>query len=375
MAKLFKRGNYWWTTIHPYKSKPKRVTTGHKKRQPAEQVARQLELENALPPAVRPWTIGQALVAAYELGELRENADSTLERYLDFGAHLIRILGGNTDTNAANLVRLGESYLKQRRTEWTRQGKLTSPHTIAKELQFLCMGLRHGKSTGDFHGEPKAVWPTVLKGYYTPGNRWLTREEFAALLRAEAASLKARPLTRIARYDWLMFYVNTGCSQGEIHKIKKSDVDLERRLVLIPGTKTKYRGREVPIMDDVMAVTLRRLQTPGPMLFAPSWHRSKMNANLKTWCEHAGIERCNATDLRRTYCSWMFSAGVPEIQVVKYMGHGNGAMVRRVYAQLSDGMHMDAIERFGSVQDLYTQKVTPIENARQNPPTLKAKGA
>jgi len=374
MATIFKRkqrdgtlGAVWYAKGRDATGKRWRRSTRQTSRRAAERVANRFELENALPPDVEAWTLGQALDAAYELGELRENADTTMARYLTYGAHLVRILDGNTNVNAANLVELGEFYLKTRRKEKTRQGSLTSDHTIAKEVRFLCMGLRRGRVLERFAGEHTAFWPTVLKDYYTPGDRWLPPQEFDALLSAEAASVTARPKLRKPRHDWLLFYVHTGCSQGEIHKIRKdTHVDLERRLVFIPGGKTKYRGRWVPLTDEALAVVKRRLKTPGPMLFAPVWHRSKMNTNLQDWCKHAGIARCNATDLRRTYCSWMFQAGVPEIQVIKYMGHANSKMVRRVYAQLSDGMHQDAIERFGAVANVGQQNVVPIGKSRKN---------
>lgn len=382
MATLFKRkqkdgtlGATWYAKGRDSTGRRWRKSTRQTSRRAAERVANRFELENALPPDIEAWTIGQALDAAYELGELRENAESTMERYLSYGTHLVRVLDGNTNVNAANLVEMGDFYLKTRRKEETRQGGLTSDHTIAKEVRFLCMGLRRGRELGHFIGEPRAFWPSVLKNYYTPRDRWLPPQEFAALLSAEAESVKARPKQRKPRRDWLVFYVHTGCSQGEIHKILKTDVDLERRLVFIPGSKSKYRGRWVPLTDEGLAVARRRLKKPGPMLFAPAWHRSKMNTNLRDWCKHAGIARCNATDLRRTYCSWMFQAGVPEIQVIKYMGHGSSQMVRRVYAQLSDGMHQDAIERFGAVATVGQQNVVPIGKSRRNQRTPNKKAA
>ena len=380
MAKLFKRrkkdGTFsavWYAEGRDATGERWRLSTKQTSRRAAERVANRFELENAIPPDVEAWTIGQALDAAYDLGELRKNAETTMERYLTYGAHLVRILDGHTNVNAVNLIKLGEHYLKTRRAEMTRQGKPTSDHTISKEVQFLCMGLRRGREQGHFVGEPRAFWPSVLKGFYTPRDRWLTVAEFAALLSAEEESVKARPKQRKPRRDWLVFYVHTGCSQGEIHKIRKTDVDLERRLVFIPGSKTKHRGRWVPLTDEALAVVHRRLKTPGPMLFAPTWSRGKMRTNLQDWCKHAGIEPCTSNDLRRTYCSWMFHAGLPEIQVIKYMGHGNSQMVRRVYAQLSDGMHQDAIERFGAVANVGQQNVVPIAKSRRNRRIEKAK--
>jgi hypothetical protein len=67
--------------------------------------------------------------------------------------------------------------------------------------------------------------------------------------------------------------------------------------------------------------------------------------DFERWCPKAGIDRVIVKDFRRTFCSWMFNAGVPELATIRLMGHGSSEMVRRVYAQLEDATFENAIER------------------------------
>ena len=62
----------------------------------------------------------------------------------------------------------------------------------------------------------------------------------------------------------------------------------------------------------------------------------------------------------------MFNAGVPELATIRLMGHGSSAMVRRVYAQLSDATYESAIDCLPSVSDMWQQNVIDLAKAREN---------
>jgi integrase len=209
------------------------------------------------------------------------------------------------------------------------------------------MGLRRGRNLGAFLGDPASFVPEGLHDVYRPRTRTLTQEEFAALLEVER-DLSGRCSRATPRGDELLTYALTGARQSELFAIDKADVDLSRRVLGIRGTKTLGAVREVPILDPLMPTIKRRMKAPGPMLFEAPWHRARMHQNLQRWCAVAEIEPVTANDLRRTYATWMAEAGVPESLLLKYMGHASSTMLRRVYAQVTDKMHSDAIERFGS---------------------------
>jgi integrase len=274
---------------------------------------------------------------------LAGRAQSTLDRGDVCAAHLIRTLGRDLDMNRSILPLAGEHHLKERRKEGVGDG------TTGKEIGFGMIGLHRGKSLGYFLGEPQSFYPAALRGYsYQPRKRAATPEEFAALLEAERRAA-GRYSWAIPRRDELLGYVFTGCRQSELYSIPKDGVALSRRVLQINGTKTASAVREVPIVDDLVPVIERRLQTEGPMLFEPVWQRQVMHRNLRNWCADAGIGPLTANDLRRTYATWMSERGVPESLLLRYMGHASSAMLRTVYTQVTDRMHAATISKFGSV--------------------------
>jgi integrase len=280
---------------------------------------------------------------ANEAQVLANRAASTIERGHTSAAHLRRTLGGGLDVNRASLVRAGEHHLKTRRSEAACDG------TISKEIGYGVMGLGRGKELGLFGGEPRSFYPAALRGYsYRPRSRAATPEEFAALLEAERKAA-ARCSWAIPRGDELLGYIFTGCRQAELFTINKDDVDVTRRVMLINGTKTAGAVREVPILDELMPVVERRLQTPGPMLFGKVWQRQVMHRNLRSWCAAAEIEPLTANDLRRSYATLMAERGIHESLLLKFLGHSSSTMLRRVYSQVTDKMHADAIAAFGNV--------------------------
>jgi len=340
MARLFKRGEVWWAVGHDSEGRRWRRSTRQTSKRAAERVARALELENAVPPQVRPLPLGEALDLAWGEMTLRGNAASTMEVARTRGAHLVRILGGETDVHelGAQDVNL---YLRTRRSECVRfGGKRISDHTIAKELGLLGLGLRTARRHGLFHGEPKAVWPDALRQVYTPRDRWLTVDEYAAVLE------QATPHRR----DWITAYVFTGARHMELHGVRKDrHVDLEGRRIFVPGTKTRAAARWVPLSVDALEVVTKRMRSPGPMLFEPVWRRGRMHADLKRWCSRAGVEPVSANDLRRTFASWMAGAGVSDLITARLMGHTSSTMVRRVYAQLSESSLRGAVDALPTV--------------------------
>ena len=292
---------------------------------------------------MRKYLLGHALDHAAECQELANRAASTRERGKISARHLERHLGSDLDVNRASLVLAGEHHMMERRKEGTGDG------TIAKEIGYGVMGLDRGRDLGLFGGEPRSFYPAALRSYsYEPRTRAATPEGFAALLEAERIA-SGRHSWAIPRADELLGYAFTGARQAELYTIPKDGVDLSRRVLTIRGTKTKGAVREVPILDELLPVVKRRMDTPGPMLFSPVWKRQVMHRNLRSWCADAGIEPLTANDLRRTYATWMAERGIPESLLLKYMGHTSSRMLRAVYSQTTDRMHADAIERFGSV--------------------------
>ena len=366
MADVHKRGKYYYAFWYDAAGERQRKSTKQTDKRAAQNVARQWELESSIR-RPDPFTIEDALMLAGQAQTRKGNV--TIKDALTRADHIHRILRGGTDLNAVNLAGLGDLYVDSRRQELTNRGTPISFSTIKKELRVLAQGMGEGKRMDRFFGEPKALFPEVLRNADGVRTRWLTVDEFEALLK------QATPYRR----DWLIVYAHTGADVSELHKIRKAeDVDLERGeygFVHIRGTKTEHRDRWIPLSATARDAVDRRLQTPGPMLFAPVWLSQHVARCMKQWCPKAGIEHVIIKDLRRTFCSWMFNKGVPELTVIKLMGHASSQMVRQVYAQLSDSTYEAAIASLPAVPDMGQQNVINLDKARQKRATETAQEA
>ncbi len=347
MSNVYRKGKYWWCWGHHEDGSRWWASTRVSVDQPkqlAERAARKIERDRVLGPRQAPTL---ALIDALELLRLAKErkrvAVPTLEIMRTKGRNLIRLLGPTRDVCALTLADT-ERYLDARRAE------KVSDHTIAKELGTLRAALRAASKAGRYAGDPAALWPDALVGFYKPRTRWLTVAEYRKLYAA------AFP----GRRDALTAYVFTGARLSELGRIHAHHVDLEACTVRIAGTKTDEADRVVPIAPELEPV-LRRLveEHPEGPLFR-SWKPTNMRQSLARWCARAGIAPVTANDLRRTFCSWLCSAGVSELMAAKLLGHTSSKMVRQVYAQLSEASLREAIERLPRV----TVRVTDASRDR-----------
>jgi integrase len=360
MADVWRRAGsrYWWCSFNDWKGDRQRKSTRQADEKLAKQVARRLELEASLPRA-DPFTIGQALALAGH--EQRRKGNSSLRDSLKRAEHIVRILGADTDLNASNIPTLGKRYMDARRKEQTPWGSSIRDSTIGKELGVLRQGMFEGRTEERFVGDPKALFPKSLK----PGekrDRWLPHHECQALL-AQATPHRRR---------WLEVYLDTGLDVGELHRVKKSDVDWERGVFRVRGTKTRYRDREVPMTATVQRIFQERLSYAGEFVFAPVWRSHQVAQCMRRWCPRAGIEHVIVKDLRRTFCTRMMKAGVPELTVTRLMGHGSSQMIRDVYAQLDTEAFQVAVDALEAVPSLCQDNVVLLRKAEKDRDTAES---
>lgn len=292
----------------------------------AQKVADAIERRRLLgPPEVTRISLLDALRLLREQKELKKVAPATLTILGQLGRNLLRLFGPQRDISTLE-IRDTEEYLRRRRGE-VFQGRPINDATIAKELEALIAALRAAKRYKLYDGEPKDLWPPALPHEGKPRTRWLPVPEYQKLL-AHCAE---------RRRDDIIMYCHTGMRKSELYSLTADSVDLTRGILKVSGTKTASSVRTVPISSAAEAVLARRLQDfeSGP-LFPQRWDRGQQYDDLKLWCARAGIVRVSCNDFRRTYCSWLFLAGVPEARAVKYMGHSSSKMIRRVYMQLAE---------------------------------------
>lgn len=339
MSNLYRRGDspYWWCWGHYADGERWSQSTKQRTRRAAEKAARAIERErlSEADSGYPPFALADAMDVLREHKRRKGCSGATLRMLAQKRARLEEHFGPECDVLTISLADT-ERYLDARRASMVvrldKDGEQieqpTSDHTIAKELGTLRQALRVLRKHDLYPGDPTLIWPDALRAVYTPRDRWLTVEEYKLLLGAVKPS----------RRKYVTLYCNTGLRLSELEQATRLGDDL-----LVRQTKGVKQDRVIPLSTDAKAVLD---ETPLPW---PRWNSSNSNRDLRVACKAAEIERCSANDFRRTFCSWLCQAGVPELTIIKLMGHTSSEMVRRVYAQLAPATLTDAINRLPSV--------------------------
>ena len=148
---------------------------------------------------------------------------------------------------------------------------------------------------------------------------WYTKEQVDHL-----AFLSLDVFDRKDLRDAILFSAYTGCRQGELLKIKPTDVDFSTNVVLIGGKKrssTKNRkGRPVPINDKIKPIIKNRLS--NTYLFGDDWNNKdqlynafkkvrKLAGHDETYCWHS---------LRHSNATWLGAVTHPRT-IMELLGH------------------------------------------------------
>ena len=171
--------------------------------------------------------------------------------------------------------------------------------------------------------------------------RFLSKEESSRLL----VAIKQSP-NPLLQY-FVPIALLTGMRKREILDAKWQDVDLDRKLWLIPHSKSGY-SRHVPLTDASVAV-LRELKSKLPELMEqgefldnpwviPNWRTGKpFKSIFNAWDSarrKAGLQDLRIHDLRHSFASALVNLGIPIYDVQKLLGHQDVKTTQR-YAHFS----------------------------------------
>ncbi len=127
--------------------------------------------------------------------------------------------------------------------------------------------------------------------------------------------------------------------RSELEALDWQHVELGRGVIRVPKGKTIACTMA---LHPVLRPWLEAMHGgSGPIV--QLW--SNMGRDLPRACERAGVPRCTANDLRRTFASWLVQAGVSLLIVSRLLGHKSTRMVDLVYGQLADATLASAIGR------------------------------
>lgn len=204
-----------------------------------------------------------------------------------------------------------------------RYGKARNcaPGTVRKELGTLAAAINHCHAEGYVTSAPRVRLPAKP----APRDRWLTRDEVAALIRACRRNPKAKHL---ARFILVAVYSGTRSDailrMGFMPSTVGGWVDTQNGVMYRRAegeAETKKRTPTVPISPRLLA-HLRRWERMGARWVVEV--RGQRVASLKTtWrttLKESGIEHATKHDLRRTCATWMMQEGAPLWSAAGYLG-------------------------------------------------------
>lgn len=196
-----------------------------------------------------------------------------------------------------------------------------SDGTIRREFGVLRAAINHEVKHGRLT-RPVTVWmPPKPEGK----DRWLTRDEAAALLRAA----RNEPRCRLYLPLFILMGLYTGSRKGAILSLRWPQVDLERGRINFnpPGRKRTSKGRPIiPIPRGLRWFLKRARLRGGDLGYVINRHGERIKDIKRAFasaCETAGLEDVTPHTLRHTAGTWMAQRGVPMFEIAGYLGHSH----------------------------------------------------
>jgi len=170
-----------------------------------------------------------------------------------------------------------------------------------------------------------------------PRDRVLTKQEYSKLL--DACSLSNLPWLK----DLVEFAYLTGARQGEILKMKREDVNFEKKVCTFYKTKNG-KDRTIPLPDAAIAI-LKKYRF-GPLVFNVLKRRLRKHFDIAK--KRAGIENFRYHDLRACFCTNALLAGWTIAQVAAVSGHEDWQQLK-IYSRIKAHDLVDKINTINVV--------------------------
>lgn len=362
MFKLRKRGGVWYARITVADRPRFDRSTRCAKRSDAAIVAERWDREASV--QIDQVSLERACELYHEKLQRKGAKKLTLERFELSAGHLIGFFGKD---RAIDTIRLHDTtaYMDHRRKSREVEDKRgfkremrAGDRTIAIELGHFQAVLQRCFELELYSRSPKAIWPPELQKGSGKKKRWITDAEY----RAMRVKLLAHQTGGSPAKDWSEHFsvlVYTGMRAGELYlptpedilaaKLADGSVVEELNVKTVKTSRTGRGYRRIPIHPEIAPILKRRAERtkPGEPLF-PIDSRSDGDAHkrlkaqerallraLHRTAEALKIERVTENDLRRTFATWCRHDGIPEADVLDWMGHTSSRMIREVYAQTS----------------------------------------
>jgi len=246
------------------------------------------------------------------------------------------------------------------------EGKLLSAITRGDVLRLQSLMLRRGESNPDHKLAPATInrlvafVRTVL--YEAVSREYIDRNPAARLRMLPEENTRFRVISTLEERkllektpSWLGKAIQvallTGLRQGELLRLRRYDVDRERRMIHVSSETKNHHSRVVPYpesMDPLLAELLPEEGRLDQFVFArpdgEAFKRCNIVNGFRKAVQAAQLHDCTFHDTRRTYASRLVNRGVSLPVIAKLLGHGATYVTER-YAHVSEGALGAAVAR------------------------------
>jgi integrase len=282
----------------------------------------------------RPSDITLVDLAAMFLAEMERTRRPSYVKCLR--THLrVRILPYfEPETAAASISRIGVEGFRRSLLSGTAPGNSTAPHfspqapmsvaTVQRYMVTLSRVFDFGVRLGELRDNPAARLPT-LKADEVERHRALSEPELEAWLE-QLREDDAR---------WVRFMVATGLRDGEAARLRWSDIELGRSVMIVRGVHSKSRkSRRVPLTRAALEVLAELPNDRVGLVFGSKVRRKRLG---QAWTAAGfGGRFPTAHDLRHTFASWAIAKGLDLEELREVMGHRSVVTTQRYLSAYGD---------------------------------------
>lgn len=141
---------------------------------------------------------------------------------------------------------------------------------------------------------------------------------------------KSRARWGEAAADFIEGLAYSGMRKEEAATLTWSDINLDRGILVIRGTKTETSSRTIPLIP-AMRDLLSRIEKDGPNVF----RANSALISLTKACSSIEVRRLTHHDLRHLFATTCIESGVDIPTVSRWLGHADGgALAMKTYGHL-----------------------------------------
>jgi len=329
MARIFKRGKYWWVDYRLPDGRRIRRSTGFTDKKMAELMLKDIELRIARKTLHLPVDISlEAFWEKYlEYAKLHKTENSWKTDYYVF-KEFMNFLNRK---KISKLTKLSSEIFEKYKLYLLEKGN--KKVTVNKKLRTI-----------------KAIISKAVEWDLLPENpcrkvklfkqpegrlRFLTKEEINQFLEA---------IDREDVYLYAVILLNTGLRRSEFVNLRWEDINLDAgilRVVNRDGFTTKnYRNRAIPLSEKTVKA-FKRLKELNPEKPC-SMSQDQLSRVISHYAKKAGFHDVTCHTLRHTFASHLVMKGVDLVTVKKLMGHLD-LNTTLIYAKVTEEHKLKAI--------------------------------